>query len=180
MNAIRIRIWVDSQDNFIREVEIKSNQYFKDLHDFMVKSLKLDANELASFHITDDNWQKIREISLINMMGKPDPKSGKEVRMLEMGKTRLDTFLMEIDQKLIYEYDFLQMHTFKLEVVDISGVDDGIKYPFMATSYGSLQLQENLEVEDDADKLKRELLDEFNAMNADEDDDNDFPLDDDN
>ncbi len=106
MNVIRIRIWIDGQENFIREVEIKFNQYFKDL------------------------------------------------------------------------YDFLQMHTFKLEVVDITGVDDSIKYPFMAVSFGALQLQEKLEVEDDAEKLKKELLAEFNALNG-EDDDNDFDLDDD-
>lgn len=178
MDALRIRIWVDGQDNFIREVEIKSNQYFKDLHDFLVKSLKLDARELASFHIADDNWQRIQEIPLINMWGNPPDKDKSSQKVYEMGKTRLDTFLFRMDQKLIWEYDFLQMHTFKLEVVDITGVDEGEKYPFMAASYGTLQLQQNLDVEDDAERLKQELLDEFNAFQT-ADDDFDFGLDDD-
>jgi hypothetical protein len=178
MDALRIRIWIDGQDNFIREVQIKSNQYFKDLHVFLVKSLGLDARELASFHIADDNWKKAQEISLIDMWGKSEDKNQPAQKVYEMGKTRLDTFLMQMDQKLIYEYDFLQMHTFKLEVVDITGVDEGKKYPYMATSYGTLQLQQNVEVEDDAEKLKQELLDEFSALQED-DDDYDFGLDDD-
>lgn len=180
MNALRIRIWIDGQENFIREIEIKSNQYFIDLHNFLVQSLKLDANELASFHVVDDNWQKLREISLINMWGKSDDISQQGQKGYEMGKTRLDTFLVQMDQKLIYEYDFMQMHTFKLEVVDVTGVDESVKYPYMATSFGILQLPENLEVESDSEKLKKELLKEFDALNADEEDDiTDLELDDD-
>ncbi len=181
MNVLKIRILVDNQQDFIRELEIKSTQTFKDLHDFMVQSLKLSGQELASFHITDDNWRKLREITLINMHGdgaKPSGKSGKRGHTLEMAKTRLDEFLDDIDQKLLYEYDFLQMHTFRLEVIDVLGGDSLKTYPRISYSSGSLQLKENVKVEEDSEKLKQELLDDFKSLLS-QDDEEDYGVEDD-
>lgn len=181
MNVFKIRILVDDQDDFIREVEIKGNQTFKGLHDFIVKSLKLGGNELASFHITDHNWNKLREITLIDMMDNPANRVGRNNKLnqiLLMSKTRLDMLLSEIDEKMLYEYDFLQMHTFRLEVVDVQHAEPGKSYPLTSYSRGVLQLRENVKVEKDPDKLKNELLNEFNSILHDDDDD-DYDLDDD-
>ncbi|MCF8366795.1 MAG: plasmid pRiA4b ORF-3 family protein [Bacteroidales bacterium] len=183
MSVFRLRVMVEDQDDFIREVDIKSNQTFRVLHDFLVKSLNLDSKELASFHITDDNWRKLQEITLIDMSGKgkiPVPKGDKLPLTYVMDKSKLEMFLDEIDQKMIYEYDFLQMHTFMIELIDIDVVDEKKAYPFISYSNGRLSLREKLNVEKDAEKLKQELLKEFNAMmnDDDEDDDNDIDSDD--
>lgn len=181
MNVFRLRIMIEDQEDFIREVDIKSNQTFRTLHDFLIKSLKLDTRELASFHITDDNWRKMQEITLIDMSGKDKAVSKKGEKLPEtylMDKVKLEHFLDEIDQKLIWEYDFLQMHTFMLELIDIDSVDEKKAYPFISYSSGRLSLREKLSVEKDAEKLKQELLKEFNAMiNNDDDDDDDNDLD---
>lgn len=184
MNIFRIRILVDDQDDFIREIEVKSNQTFKVLHDFIVKSLKLGGDELASFHITDESWNKLQEITLIDMTGLKDKKVKTPEDLpsiLIMDKTRLDAFLFEIDQKMIYEYDFLQMHTFRLEVIDIDVADAKTPYPNVSFSKGKLSLEDSVKVEKDPEKLKSSLLAEFNSMinNKDDDDDNDYDVDDD-
>ncbi len=176
MNIFRIRILVDDQDGFIRELEIKSNQTFKTLHDFIVKNIKLGGKELASFQIIDDNWKKLQEITLMDMSGEVDKKAGKADAMQPiflMDRTRLDVFLKEIGQMFIYEYDFLQMHTFQLEIFDIAKADDKKKYPEMIYSKGTLVLRENVKVEQDPDKLKQKLLHDFNSMFSDDDDDDD-------
>jgi len=175
MHVFRFRVMVEDQDDFIRELDIKSNQTFKTLHDFLVKSLKLDSKELASFHIADDDWQKLQEITLIDMLGKEKPAESKEKlpKTYLMEKTKLDTFFDEIDQRLIWEYNFLHMHTFMLELIDIDAVNDLKAYPFMSYNSGKLSLREKLTVEEDSEKLKQELLKEFNSMLNDDDDDED-------
>ncbi len=182
MHVFRFRVMLEDQDDFIRELDIKSNQTFKILHDFLVKSLKLDSRELASFHITTNDWQKVQEITLIDMMGKQKATGLKEkvpVTYL-MEKAKLDTFLDEIDQKLIWEYNFLHLHTFMLELIDIEAVNNLKAYPFMSYSSGKLSLREKLNVEKDADKLKEELLKEFNSILNNDDDDDDIDIDSDN
>ena len=181
MNVFVIRILVDDQDDFIREMEVSSTQTFKDLHEFIVKSLKLGGEELASFHITDHNWKKLREITLIDMVGNAERRAGKNHRMpqtLIMSKTRLEDLLSDIEQKMLYEYDFLQMHTFRLEVVDVKSPESGQAYPRVSFSKGVLQLRENVKVEKDSYKLKQELLNEFNSM-LNHDDDEDYDVGDD-
>jgi len=182
MHVFRFRVMVEDQDDFIRELDIKSNQTFKILHDFLVKSLKLDSKELASFHITDDDWQKLQEITLIDMLGKEKPAGSKEKlpKTYLMEKTKLETFFDEIDQKLIWEYNFLHLHTFMLELIDIDAVNDLKAYPFMSYNSGKLSLREKLTVEEDSEKLKQELLKEFNSiLNNDDDDDEDDDIDND-
>lgn len=181
MNVFVIRLLVDGQDDFIREIEVKSTQTFKDVHEFIVKSLKLGGEELASFHITDHNWKKLMEITLIDMVGNAGRRTGKNQRMpqtLIMSKTRLGELLSDIEQKMLYEYDFLQMHTFRLEVVDLKSPENGQTYPRESYSKGVLQLRENVKVEKDSDKLKQELLQEFNSI-LNDDDDEDYGVDDD-
>ena len=175
MNIYKIRILTDDQDDFIRELEIKSNQTFKELYDFIMKNLIPKGNELASFHIVDNNWIKQQEITLINMSGKAINTSENEGinTTYLMNETTLDSFLWEIDQKMIFEYDFLQMHTFKLELIDISSVNPHVAYPVMVYSRGKISLKNSLIVEKDPEKLKEELLKEFNALLAGDEDDYD-------
>jgi hypothetical protein len=179
MEILTFRIMVDDQEKFIREVEIKASQTFKMLHDFIVSNLKLDANELASFHISDDQWNKLLEISLIDMTGaarKKKPSDEKLPKLHLMDKTRVGTYYHTIGQKLIYEYDFLQMHTFLIELIEIETGNEEQSYPHLSFSNGKLDLRSRLKVEQDSEKLKQELLAEFQLMmkNEDEDDEDDF------
>ena len=167
MSVFKFRIQVDDQDDFLREVEIKSNQTFYQLHDFMVKNLKLGGKELASFHVAGERWEKLQEITLIDMSGEEDKnvKASDDTRTIFlMDQTPIERFIKEIDQKLIYEYDFLQMRTFLLELVDITHEDRRVKYPRLTFSRGKIQLEDNVRVEKDSEKLKEYLLKEFNSI----------------
>jgi len=167
MNIFKLRIMADDQDDFIIELEIKSSQTFKVLHDFLVKSLKLNENELASFHIADDNRGSLHEITLLDMTGKDkgvDDNDDKLPNIYLMEKTRLENFISEIGQKIIYEYDFLQLHTFLIEVIDIDTADENEIFPQITFNSGKLSLRDKLSVEQDSEKLKQELLEEFNLM----------------
>lgn len=167
MQIFRFRLSVDNKDDFLRDIEIRSNQTFYDLHTIIVKNLGLDGNELASFHIANDDWEKIQEITLIDMSGEEDKnvKAGDEVRTIFlMNQTPLDKFMDKVEQKLVYEYDFLQMRTFFLELLEIGKKDKEGSYPRIVRKAGTLELKDNISVEKDSEKLKEDLLKEFNSM----------------
>ena len=175
MNVLKLRILAEDQVDFVREIEIKSDQTFKDLHDFLVKSFKFGANELASFYISNEEWERLSEITLIDMSGEVDQDLEDEDvlhTIFLMDQIQLDEFLDEPDQKLIYEYDFLHLHTFLIELIEVLPVNPKTAYPQITLNKGSLNTLNKVVVEKNPEKLKAELLKEFNAMmNGDLDDD---------
>ena len=60
----RIRIILDTKDDVLRDVEIKSNSSFEELHFAIVDAFNLKGNEMASFYLSDENWKKGEEITL--------------------------------------------------------------------------------------------------------------------
>jgi hypothetical protein len=176
MKVYKFRLETEDQDDFVRDIEIKSNDTFKDLHDFILKTLKLDGKELASFHIVNDNWEKLIEITLIDMSGEIDKKlkTDDQVQTIfVMSETILDRFFDEIGQRMVYEYDFLQLEIFQLELIEISRVDKKATYPKVTKRVGTYENQQKVKVEKDSEKLKAELLSEFDSFFKDDDDDDD-------
>ncbi len=167
MKVYKFRLQCEDQHDVVREIEIKADQTFKDLHDVIVKTLKLDGEELASFHITSDNWDKLVEITLIDMSGDADEELDRDDQVqtvFVMDETKLEQFLDEKGQKLIYEYDFLQLQTFQLELIGILKNHNNGKYPKVTLSKGQLNLQKNIPIENDPEELKKKLLKEFNSI----------------
>ena len=53
--------------NFQLEVELNDKQSFFDLHSLIQKSLAFESHQLASFFISDNNWRKLTEISMLDL-----------------------------------------------------------------------------------------------------------------
>jgi len=177
MRVFKIRMTAANQDDFIREIEIKASASFKNLHDFIVKMLKLDKNELASFFIADENWNRLQEIMLIDMFDSEnqiDDGDNPQRDYLLMDKVKLGQLVGEVDDKIVYEYDFLQMHTFLLEVFDVVNTESAPATPQITYSEGHFNLKENLKIEKDPEKLVQELLKGFELLASDENDDDDL------
>jgi len=183
MKVYKFRLETENQEDFVREIEIKSTDTFKDLHDYILKSLKLDGKELASFHIVNENWEKLIEITLIDMSGEIDKELNTDDQVqtiFVMSETKLDRFFDETGQKMVYEYDFLQLEIFQLELLEIMNPDKSAKYPRITESKGKYESQQKIDIEKDSEKLKAELLSEFNSLLKDDsDDDSDYAGDDD-
>ena len=50
------------------EVITSGNATFLDLHVFIQQLLHFDEGQMASFFITDDDWQKNKEITLFDIV----------------------------------------------------------------------------------------------------------------
>ena len=61
------RIVSDEVDNFKREIKIDADATFLDLKNAICESVDYDKNQMSSFFICDDSWEKEKEITLEDM-----------------------------------------------------------------------------------------------------------------
>lgn len=108
----KVRVILDTKEDVIRTLlvdEVKSLEY---LHFEIAKSFGFDGQEMASFYRTDEEWNQGEEIPLFNMA-----EAGEEI---SMATCVINETLPFANDKLIYVYDFLQMWTFYVELVELS------------------------------------------------------------
>ena len=108
----KIRIILDTKEDVIRTILVNDNLNLEYLHATIAKSFGFGGQEMASFYRTDDEWNQGEEIPLFNMA---EAGEGISMQTCILNKT-----LPEEGNKLIYVYDFLNMWTFYVEVIEIS------------------------------------------------------------
>ncbi|MGQ1784030.1 MULTISPECIES: IS1096 element passenger TnpR family protein [unclassified Saccharicrinis] len=113
--TIRLRIISGEDEDFLREIEISGGATFLELHNFIQKILKFDEGQMASFFMTDDEWQKNEEITLMDMAVDEANES------LIMADTKLNRFIFEKKQRLLYVFDFFNERSLFIETYEIVG-----------------------------------------------------------
>ena len=83
----RLLMLSDENDFFKRELQIDSEATFLELNDFILDSLGYARDELTTFHICDEEWQKELEITMMDMGASSDEDS------YLMADTRLEDLL---------------------------------------------------------------------------------------
>jgi hypothetical protein len=166
MHIYKFRMIAEENDNFIRDFEIKAAQTFEDFHNIIAESVKLNGNELASFHICDQKWNKLQEITLIEMMdGSEEEENTKHIEETHvMSKSVIRDFINEPSQRLLYEYDFLNMKTFYIELLSVFKQKDDAQYPRCITKRGEIIEQVQPEDAVDDEELRNQLLQDFEDM----------------
>lgn len=141
----RFRIILDAEEDVFRDIEIMADNTLEDLHNTILQSFGFDGTEMASFYISDDNWNQGEEISQFDVTDGDD-----SVRL--MNETTLDDVVSESQTKLIYIYDFLSMWTFLVELAEIAEPDPQMDYPNLLFVHGQLPVaapEKEFEAEDD-------------------------------
>jgi len=132
MLIYRFKVINDEVDDFYREIEIKPGNTFQDFHDLMVECIKLTPGEMASFYICDSRWNKLQEIALCDFSEEQDAgeESANVVKNMKiMADVTLKQSINDPNQRMIYVYDFLKMHTFYIELSKIMEGDQKHTYP---------------------------------------------------
>lgn len=148
MQVYRFRILLDEQDDFLRDIEIKPSQTFKEFHDIILQSVGIEGNELASFFICDPQWNKKTEITLIDMgVSVPEPEEDpyderrpKKVHLpvLIMDNVKIKEMIDDPHQRILFEYDFLNPRVFFIELMKIADGVDNKQYPLCVKKEGTL------------------------------------------
>ncbi|SOU86672.1 IS1096 element passenger TnpR family protein [Tenacibaculum dicentrarchi] len=108
----KVRVILDTKKDVIRTLVVNQAKSLEDLHSDIAKSFGFNGQEMASFYRTDEDWNQGEEIPLFDMSEDGEAPS--------MATCVIKETLPNINDKLIYVYDFLQMWTFYVEVVEQS------------------------------------------------------------
>lgn len=167
MHIYRFRLLSDINDEFVRDIEVQAAQSFLDFHNMISQCVNLNGNELASFHICDQKWNKYKEITLIDMLnGKEADEVTQPVEETFIMKDALiRDFIEEPHQRLLYEYDFLNMHTFFIELISVHKQKDDGPYPKCTLTKGDMNKPAVPEpIEDEDEELTDQLLNDFSEL----------------
>lgn len=121
----------DTEDDIFRDIEIRKKDTLEDLHNTITQSFGFDGTEMASFYISDDEWNQGEEVSLFDMS-----EGVNSVRL--MSETILEDIVDQNNTKLIYVYDFFSMWTFFVELAEIVEEAPGTDYPNLMFVHGQI------------------------------------------
>lgn len=157
----RFTIISDETDEFVREIQIDPEATFYDFHEAILQSAGYANNQMTSFFICDEDWEKEKEITLEEM--DDDPETDNWI----MKDTVISELVEEEKQKLIYVFDYMTDRCFFLELSEIitgksmkgakctkqvgEAPKQVIDFEEMATASGSLDLDENFYGDQDFD-----------------------------
>lgn len=146
----------DEEESFMIDVNINHNQTFEQLHNFIQKTLKFDAGQLASFFTSNEQWEKVDEITLLEM--------GDDSDVSIMKETYIGDLFSEKNERILYVFDYLNERLFFGSITRSIDARSPIELPSVSKLEGKIPPQ-----------FKEVLLEDMNEMVMDDfDDDEDF------
>lgn len=116
MPGLKFRVLLDSDKNeeVFRDILISDANNFETFYHSIMKSFDFKGDQLASFYVSNEDWDKGHEISFLDMSYDDDSiDSPASV----MKNAVLKDFLEEPDQRFILVYDFMKMWIFLIELI---------------------------------------------------------------
>ncbi len=136
MALYRFRVTFEDYDDVIREIDVKSNQTFEDLHRAIHHSTGYNAEFPSSFYISNDQWIKGEEITYLPNQRRID--RGVEL----MDKVKLSSRIDDPHQKFYYTFNFDRPFDFHVELIKIILEETpGTNYPAIIKSVGEAPKQ---------------------------------------
>lgn len=133
MAVYRFKVSFEDYDDVIREIDIKSNQTFEDLHKAIHSSTGYDPEKSSSFYVSNDHWIKGDEIAFLPNQRKID----RGVAL--MSNSKLSSFIEDPHQKFYYTYNFDRPFDFHVELIKILlNEEPGKSYPNLFRSAGEV------------------------------------------
>ena len=136
MALYRFRITFEDYDDVVREIDVKSNQTFEDLHRAIHQSTGYNPEYSSSFYISNDQWIKGEEITFMPNQKRIDRK------VALMDKVKLLSYIDDPHQKFYYTFNFDRPFDFHVELMKII-LDEtpGVTYPAVIKSTGEAPKQ---------------------------------------
>ncbi len=132
MAVLKFRVFFEEDDTIYRDIAIKHNQSFFELHQALLAAYEFDSIHQASFYRSNDSWQRGRAISLEkydNVEYKVDP--------LDMIETNIGTEIRDTEQKFVYVYDFQKNWSFQIQLIGVSKEENAkLIYPTITRKEG--------------------------------------------
>jgi hypothetical protein len=136
MALYRFRVTFEDYDDVTRDIDVKSNQTFEDLHRAIHQSTGYNPEYPSSFYISNDQWMKGEEITFMPNQKRIDRK------IPLMDKIKLSSYIDDPHQKFYYTFNFDRPFDFHVELMKII-LDEtpGTTYPAVVRSVGEAPKQ---------------------------------------
>ncbi len=132
MRIYRFRVLIDHESEAFRDIEIGSEHTFLDLHKAIKEAFAFIGQEMASFYVSDENWDKGPEIPLADLgFG----EEGDTPALMD--QVYISDHMRSTNQRFVYAYDFLHMWMFMVELIQASTPEAGVTYPRVVMSMGT-------------------------------------------
>lgn len=167
MGALKFRVLLDSEQNteIFRDILIDEHENLEVFYHSIIASFGFEGGQMASFYLSNDDWDKGTEFSLMDLSYESDQSQDEA---LVMSSVILADQLEAADQKLILVHDFLRMWIFLIELIERT--DQEISEPEVLLSIG-------LAPAEDSKEMQFDLEDDFADFSDDEDADDEFDSD---
>ncbi len=164
MKQYKITAFSKEKEDFEMQIIAHENILFSDLHQAIQSALEYDPLQMASFFMSNEDWSKEDEISLIDMEDKGEA--------LLMDELKLSDKFYDEGQKILYLYDFFSERVFFMNLDEISETETK---SFSINVTGDIPMQISIDNEgiDDLMKgmgntAKQDAFDEFDDEFGDE------------
>jgi len=91
---LRVILDNDTDDDIFRDIEINKSDNLEDFHNSITQSFGFDGMEMASFYVSDDQWNQGEEIAMMDIS-----EAGNQMKM--MSTTIINSIIHEAATKLI-------------------------------------------------------------------------------
>jgi len=158
----KIRVILNTEEDVIRDVAIDATASLEDLHNALTNSFGFTGEEMASFYRSDETWVQGEEHPLFDMGEGVDQK-------IQMREVILSDVLIHENDRMIYVYDFFNMWSFYVELIQSDFDHESVELPSLLFSLGvvpsdvpDIQFEtEDLSVDDIEDDQLEEFDDEY-------------------
>ena len=155
MKIYKFRVLVDHEVDAFRDIELRDNQTFEDLHHAIIKAFDFFGDQMSSFYVSNAEWERGEEIVLMDM-GFEGPMAPPVMRTTTLGSRANSE-----QTKFLYVYDFLRMWIFYIELIEVNdAADTDEEFPRVVLTFGNAPAESSKELADDLALLDPFLFDD--------------------
>lgn len=164
MAGLKFRVLLDSKDNneIFRDILINETENFETFYRSILDAYQFGSDQMASFYMSNENWDKGFEISIFDMAMGEDPS---QILPGVMKTSIISDYIQDADQKMILVHDFIRMWIFLIELIEVT--NDAPENPKVVLSVGNAPSEESKTGEE-------ELTFETESEFGDEEDEDEF------
>ncbi len=167
MIVYRFRMVSDENDHFVRDYEVPSTLSLFELHEFITQTLDYDLL-ITTICKVDNKWELIEEFNCAQMNQMID---NPEQRLREMESVALCDVMEYMHDRLIYNFDLMNMRSFFLELVEAKEVEASDLYPRESFAHATPPDQYDADLNTDDGSIFDEMMSEFGDFDNDDADD---------
>lgn len=180
MKGHLFRVTAENNEDVFREFFVPMDSTFEDFHFAILDAFRIESGEMASFYVSDENWVKKEEITLMDM-GITD----KKISAVLMEDTLIIDKIQKEETFFFYTYDFLFCKNFEVELIEsaeenfdeVSLVKSEGRYVEDASAYEDFYL-DDLDADDIGEnpkkKKQKDGFDDLDEDNFNDDFDDDY------